>query len=144
MAPTEEMHARLRSVFGSDGTRRHEGSLTGTLAGMGYMLGLAQTRSAGFRAHSRGEQTTLLLKGERELDDGSMLRVMLSSGEPWTPQAWAWLFERVGGKRVPLPGLPWSPDFMHAYEAARGAPGTAGQAIGASKTIPGSARPPSP
>ncbi|MGH8676346.1 MAG: AMP-binding protein [Burkholderiales bacterium] len=34
--------------------------------------------------------------------DLSKLRVMVSSGEPWTPQAWSWLFERVGGKRVPL------------------------------------------
>ena len=34
--------------------------------------------------------------------DLSRLRVMVSSGEPWTPQAWQWLFERVGGKRVPL------------------------------------------
>jgi len=34
--------------------------------------------------------------------DLSRLRVMVSSGEPWTPAAWAWLFERVGGRRVPL------------------------------------------
>jgi acetyl-CoA synthetase len=34
--------------------------------------------------------------------DLSKLRVMLSSGEPWTPQAWSWLFENVGRKRVPL------------------------------------------
>ena len=27
-------------------------------------------------------------------------------------------FRRVGFKRVPLPGLPWSPEFMAAYEAA--------------------------
>jgi acetyl-CoA synthetase len=32
----------------------------------------------------------------------SRLRVMVSSGEPWTPEAWSWLFERVGGARVPL------------------------------------------
>ena len=34
--------------------------------------------------------------------DLSTLRVMASSGEPWTPQAWWWLFERVGARRVPL------------------------------------------
>jgi acetyl-CoA synthetase len=34
--------------------------------------------------------------------DLSRLRVMVSSGEPWTPEAWWWLFERVGQKRVPL------------------------------------------
>jgi len=34
--------------------------------------------------------------------DLSCVRVMVSSGEPWTPEAWWWLFEKVGGRRVPL------------------------------------------
>ena len=29
-------------------------------------------------------------------------------------------FQRGGGKNIPLPGLPWSPEFMAAYEAALG------------------------
>ena len=43
-------------------------------------------------------------------------------------------FRRPGLKRVPLPGLPWSPEFMAAYEEA-----IAGQQlqIGASRTKPG-------
>jgi hypothetical protein len=44
-------------------------------------------------------------------------------------------FRRRGFKRVALPSLPWSPEFMAAYEAA-----LAGQGkleIGASRTIPG-------
>ena len=43
-------------------------------------------------------------------------------------------FRRAGFKSVPLPGLPWSPQFMEAYEAA-----LSGQAspIGASRTQPG-------
>lgn len=85
LAPTDEMRTRLRTVIGSAGTRRHEASLTGTAAGNGYMVGLAQSRSAGFRSHARAEQTTLLLKGQRELDDGSMLRLQLSS--TWAPEA---------------------------------------------------------
>jgi acetyl-CoA synthetase len=36
---------------------------------------------------------------ERDL---SSLRVMISTGEPWTPEAWRWTFERVGRRRVPL------------------------------------------
>ncbi|HSV46048.1 MAG TPA: AMP-binding protein, partial [Ramlibacter sp.] len=36
---------------------------------------------------------------ERDL---SSLRVMISTGEPWTPEAWHWTFERVGKGRVPL------------------------------------------
>ena len=30
------------------------------------------------------------------------LRVIVSTGEPWTPEAWHWTFERVGKKKVPL------------------------------------------
>src|SRR4029077_18615524 len=45
-------------------------------------------------------------------------------------------FRRAGFKQAPLPGLPWSPEFMAAYEAALG-----GQAapieVGASRTRPG-------
>lgn len=34
--------------------------------------------------------------------DLSSLRVIVSTGEPWTPEAWHWTFERVGQRRVPL------------------------------------------
>ena len=34
--------------------------------------------------------------------DFSKLRVIASTGEPWTDAAWLWLFERVGDKRVPI------------------------------------------
>jgi hypothetical protein len=46
-------------------------------------------------------------------------------------------FRRSGFKQVPLPGLPWSPQFMAAYELAM-----AGQApeIGAKKVRPGTMR----
>ena len=27
-------------------------------------------------------------------------------------------FRKAGSKQVPLPGLPWTPEFMAAYEAA--------------------------
>jgi acetyl-CoA synthetase len=30
------------------------------------------------------------------------LRVLASTGEPWTPEAWQWLFEKVGRKRIPI------------------------------------------
>jgi integrase len=44
-------------------------------------------------------------------------------------------FRKAGFKKVALPGLPWSPDFMAAYQAA-----LAGQpaAIGAARVLPGS------
>jgi integrase len=46
-------------------------------------------------------------------------------------------FRRAGFKRVPLPGLPWSPEFMEAYEQA-----LAGQPtpIGAERVKPGTLR----
>ena len=48
-----------------------------------------------------------------------------------------WYFRRAGFKRVPLPGLPWSPAFMEAYETA-----LAGQPlqIGSARTQPGTVR----
>ena len=44
-------------------------------------------------------------------------------------------FRRPGFKLVPLPGLPWSPAFMEAYEAA--AKVAHPIMIGASRTVPG-------
>lgn len=48
-----------------------------------------------------------------------------------------WYFRRAGFKGVPLPGLPWSPEFMAAHEAA-----LAGQPIeiGSKRTKPGTMR----
>jgi acetyl-CoA synthetase len=34
--------------------------------------------------------------------DLTSLRVIVSTGEPWTPEAWQWTFEQVGKRRVPL------------------------------------------
>ena len=46
-------------------------------------------------------------------------------------------FRRSGFRRIRLPGLPWSPDFMQAYECAlEGQPAT----IGADRTRPGTMR----
>jgi hypothetical protein len=44
-------------------------------------------------------------------------------------------FRRRGFKQVPLPGLPWSPEFMAAYEAAMS--GEARIQIGASRVVCG-------
>jgi acetyl-CoA synthetase len=35
-------------------------------------------------------------------DDLSALRIFASTGEPWNPDPWRWLFEDVGKRRVPL------------------------------------------
>jgi len=56
-------------------------------------LGLAPTTARTFMAQASEPWRAF---------DLSALRIMISSGEPWTPEAWKWLFERVGGARVPL------------------------------------------
>ena len=56
-------------------------------------LGIAPTTARTFIAQGSEPWKTF---------DLSRLRVVASSGEPWTPEAWWWLFERVGGRRVPL------------------------------------------
>ena len=39
---------------------------------------------------------------EAEKYDLSSLRIMASTGEPWNPDSWSWLFEHVGRSRVPI------------------------------------------
>lgn len=34
--------------------------------------------------------------------DLSHLRMLASTGEPWNPAPWWWLFEKVGGKKLPI------------------------------------------
>ncbi len=45
-----------------------------------------------------------MMGGVDEVDafDFSALRILASTGEPWTRDAWLWLFERVGGSSVPI------------------------------------------
>ena len=46
----------------------------------------------------------LMAAGERAVPPSpiSALRVLASTGEPWTPEAWTWLFEVVGRAQVPI------------------------------------------
>jgi acetyl-CoA synthetase len=46
----------------------------------------------------------LMASGERAVPAQplSRLRVLASTGEPWTPEAWSWLFEVVGRREVPI------------------------------------------
>jgi integrase len=46
-------------------------------------------------------------------------------------------FRRKGHKQIPLPGLPWSPEFMTAWEAAMKGDATPALTIGANQTKPG-------
>ncbi len=47
---------------------------------------------------------TLMRHGSEEVarHDLSRLRVVVSTGEPWTDEAWHWTFEHVCGRRVPI------------------------------------------
>ena len=46
----------------------------------------------------------LMSAGTRAAPEGplSQLRVLASTGEPWTPEAWTWLFETVGRGQIPI------------------------------------------
>lgn len=46
----------------------------------------------------------LMANGQRAQPSGGLdrLRVLSSTGEPWTPEAWTWLFETVGRQRLPI------------------------------------------
>jgi hypothetical protein len=46
-------------------------------------------------------------------------------------------FRRAGRKQVPLPGMPWSPEFMAAYEAATKGDAAPRVELGANRTVPG-------
>jgi integrase len=46
-------------------------------------------------------------------------------------------FRRPGYARISLPGLPWSPEFMAAHEAAMKGEGLPRHEIGAERTLPG-------
>jgi len=37
--------------------------------------------------------------------DLSRLRILASTGEPWDPESWRWLFEQAGGRRCPIINL---------------------------------------
>ncbi|MHA2070184.1 MAG: AMP-binding protein [Candidatus Thorarchaeota archaeon] len=41
-------------------------------------------------------------EGPVEKHDLSSLRFFASTGEPWNPDPWMWLFEKVGGRRIPI------------------------------------------
>ena len=43
-----------------------------------------------------------MLSAEPILYDLSRIRLLASTGEPWTREAWMWLFEKVGGGRLPI------------------------------------------
>jgi acetyl-CoA synthetase len=40
--------------------------------------------------------------GEVEKYDLSSLRIIASTGEPWNPDSWLWLFRTVGKSRLPI------------------------------------------
>jgi acetyl-CoA synthetase len=46
----------------------------------------------------------LMRHGDRPVEqhDLSKLRILASTGEPWNPEPWRWLFEKVGKKRLPI------------------------------------------
>ncbi len=85
LEPSAEPKLVLRALFGTHHLSRYSAALTGTRARTGYVIGLARTRSSGYRAHARAEQTVLSTKLTRETEAGTQLRLGLSG--VWAPEA---------------------------------------------------------
>lgn len=58
------------------------------------MLGISPTAVRGMAAAGGASPAATF--------DLNALRVLLSTGEPWDPAAWSWLFEQVGRERLPI------------------------------------------
>jgi acetyl-CoA synthetase len=56
-------------------------------------LGIAPTLARSFAANPAFDATQ---------HDLSSLRIFVSTGEAWTPEAWHWVFETIGGRRLPI------------------------------------------
>ncbi|MDO9295065.1 AMP-binding protein [Bradyrhizobium sp.] len=56
-------------------------------------LGVAPTTVRGFMAQGSAPAATY---------DLSSLRMLISAGEAWTPEAWWWFFQQAGGGRLPI------------------------------------------
>jgi iron complex outermembrane receptor protein len=85
LEPSAEPKLVLRTLFGAHHLSRYSATLTGTRARTGYAIGLSRTRSSGYRAHARAEQTVLSTKLTRETEAGTQLRLGFSS--VWAPEA---------------------------------------------------------
>jgi iron complex outermembrane receptor protein len=79
LAPTPEPRVSLRTLVGSDHLFRNQGTATGTLGGVGYVVGVSHTRYSGYREHARAEQLNLLTKLTTTLDDGTGLELSFSN-----------------------------------------------------------------
>ncbi len=74
----------------------------------GRMWKLAQDHDVTVLGTAPTSIRTLMRNGVEEVEkyDLSSLRTIVSTGEPWTDEAWAWCFENVGKGRIPL--LNWT------------------------------------
>ncbi len=77
-------------------------------SGDGVVLGSNTDTSAETKNHPVGETPPPLLSKEGSLrapferHDLSSLRIFASTGEPWNPAPWWWLFEKVGDSKLPI------------------------------------------
>ena len=77
-------------------------------SGDGVVLSPGEDVSSETKNHPVGETPTPLLRKEGskkepfERHDLSALRIFASTGEPWNPAPWWWLFEKVGNSKLPI------------------------------------------
>lgn len=72
--------------------------------GPGRMWRLIEKHKISFLGLAPTTVRGLMRTGDKEVSkyDMSSLRIMASTGEPWTDEAWNWCFEKVGKKQIPL------------------------------------------
>ncbi|MBL8183059.1 MAG: AMP-binding protein, partial [Blastocatellia bacterium] len=100
----------IRSLAASEqstGSPPYKGGVA-PASGDGVVLGSNTDTSAETKNHPVGETPPPLLGKEGsyrapfERHDLSSLRIFASTGEPWNPAPWWWLFEKVGDSKLPI------------------------------------------
>ena len=79
-----------------DGALDHPGS--------DRLWGIVERRGVSILGVSPTLVRALMRHGEAPVrrHDLSSLRILGSTGEPWNPESWRWLFETAGGRRLPI------------------------------------------
>ena len=85
LAPSDAPQISLGSRFGSHRTQRRHALARGRHRELGYVIGLASTRTSGYRDHARAELNTALAKLERRFADGTWAELQFSG--VWKPEA---------------------------------------------------------
>ncbi|MCA1590888.1 MAG: AMP-binding protein, partial [Acidobacteria bacterium] len=66
------------------------------------VLGISPTLVRSLAAREETRNADMEVRAPHERHDLSSLRAFASTGEPWNPTPWWWLFEKVGNSKLPI------------------------------------------